>query len=92
MNRSFQLFAVAAALVSTATACRAQPPAASTVHTAPRTPRSPMDKPSDAELNERKKQLTPVQFNVTQKEGTEPPFRNAFFDKIESTRLNSSHG
>src|SRR5437867_7097284 len=34
-------------------------------------------KPSDAEL---KKRLTPEQFEVTQKEGTEPPFRNEFWD------------
>jgi len=32
-------------------------------------------KPSDAEL---RKLLTPVQYEVTQKEGTEPPFRNEF--------------
>lgn len=34
-------------------------------------------KPSKAEL---KKSLTPISFQVTQEEGTEPPFRNPFHD------------
>jgi methionine-R-sulfoxide reductase len=34
-------------------------------------------KPSDAEL---KKKLTPMQYDVTQHEGTEPPFKNPYFD------------
>jgi len=34
-------------------------------------------KPTDAELKQR---LTPMQYQVTQKAGTEPPFRNEFHD------------
>ena len=36
-------------------------------------------KPTEAEL---KKQLTPEQYTVTQKDATEWPFHNAFWDKI----------
>ncbi len=35
------------------------------------------DKPDDAALRAR---LTPVQYEVTQRDGTEPPFRNAYWD------------
>jgi methionine-R-sulfoxide reductase len=38
-------------------------------------------KPSDEEL---RKQLTSEQYNVTQHEGTEPPFRNEFWDNKEA--------
>ena len=37
-------------------------------------------KPSDAEL---RKRLTPQQYQVTQHEGTEPPFHNAYWDHHE---------
>ena len=37
-------------------------------------------KPGDEEL---KKRLTPQQYDVTQHEGTEPPFRNEFWDNHE---------
>ena len=35
------------------------------------------EKPADEELRRR---LTPLQYQVTQKEGTEPPFRNEYWD------------
>jgi methionine-R-sulfoxide reductase len=38
-------------------------------------------KPSDSELRER---LTPMQYKVTQHEGTEPPFQNEYWDKHEA--------
>ena len=38
-------------------------------------------KPSDADL---KKTLSPEQYKVTQHEGTEPPFRNAYWDHHEA--------
>jgi len=37
-------------------------------------------KPDESELRSK---LTPLQFKVTQKEGTEPPFRNEFWDNHE---------
>jgi methionine-R-sulfoxide reductase len=38
------------------------------------------EKPSDAEL---KKKLTPIQYEVTQHDATEPPFQNKFWDNHE---------
>jgi methionine-R-sulfoxide reductase len=69
---------LAAALLigTTAAGAAAQTPAA-------RAPRSttqamrPFTKPSDAEL---RRMLSPMQYKVTQHEGTEPPFQNQYHD------------
>ena len=45
-----------------------------------RTPSPKFVKPSDAVL---RKQLTNLQYEVTQQDGTEPPFRNAYFNNHE---------
>jgi len=42
---------------------------------------TPFKKPSDNELQ---KKLTPIQYRVTQHEGTEPAFRNEFWDNHEA--------
>jgi methionine-R-sulfoxide reductase len=47
----------------------------------PATPMPPFQKPSPAEL---KKKLDPMQFRVTQESGTEPAFRNAYWDNKQA--------
>src|ERR687894_503278 len=40
-----------------------------------------LNKPTDTELRQR---LTPLQYHVTQEDGTEPPFANAYWDTKEA--------
>jgi peptide methionine sulfoxide reductase msrA/msrB len=58
------------------TACSRTPVASAAPESQPARD-SKYKKPSDAEL---KKMLTPLQYDVTQKEATEPPFHNEYFD------------
>src|SRR5258708_1440626 len=66
------LFAMIIALVSAAIMLNAQPS-----QTRKGANLKTFTKPSDAEL---KKELTPIQYQVTQHEGTEPPFKNEYWD------------
>ena len=75
----FATFAFAAAALA-AIACQAPAQAAAASTATKATKGAKMDKfvkPSDQEL---KKKLTPLQYDVTQREGTEPPFRNEYAD------------
>jgi methionine-R-sulfoxide reductase len=62
-------------------ACQASPPApAASAPAAREASASGRRKPPDEEL---RKRLRPDQYDVTQREGTEPPFRNAYWDHHE---------
>ena len=69
-----------AALLGAAIACRSRADAAPTTTTSPKENDAMSDyrKPSDEEL---RKKLTPAQYSVTQREGTEPPFQNQYWDE-----------
>ncbi|HSP97167.1 MAG TPA: bifunctional methionine sulfoxide reductase B/A protein [Candidatus Dormibacteraeota bacterium] len=69
LSPSILSLAAAALLVTLAPRAGSQP--------APPTPATDTRRPSDAELRQR---LTPEQYRVTQRAGTEPPFHNAYWD------------
>ena len=69
----------AALLVACAVFVHAQEP--KTAAASPSPTASPMNSPtSNATKEELKKRLTPIQYHVTCEEGTEPAFRNAYWD------------
>lgn len=75
-------FAILALTAAGAAGCRmeahsAPPEAAPPTRSASTSMSKTFTKPSDAVLKER---LTPLQYQVTQKDATEPPFRNAYWD------------
>src|SRR6266498_4855904 len=72
----------AACLAAVATHGRATaaPPAPSPSHAQEGAAMTTFTKPSDDEL---RKRLTREQYDVTQHEGTEPPFRNAYWNQHE---------
>ncbi len=85
MDRKHRLgrWSAAAVLCLAGLACRPRADAPAEGRRQPRageTATTSFTKPSDEELRER---LTPEQYRVTQHEGTEPPFRNAYWNHHE---------
>jgi methionine-R-sulfoxide reductase len=74
------LLALMATIAATA-APRASAQAAARSVNRDRKVTTPFQKPSDAELQ---KKLSPMQYRVTQHEGTEPAFRNEYWDNHEA--------
>ena len=69
------------ATVAAASAPRASAQAPARSVNRDRTMTTPFHKPSDTELQ---KKLSPLQYRVTQHEGTEPAFRNEYWDNHEA--------
>src|SRR5437773_322685 len=80
MPRSCAALVSVLSFVLSSSACDARPHRPAAPATGP-TARNPMDeKLTDAELRARKQALPRDQYHVTQEEGTEPPFRNAWWN------------
>jgi methionine-R-sulfoxide reductase len=79
MRAVFQAMVAAAVTMGTAGVAAGQTPAEAVTSRVPGKGWSvaTFKKPSEGEL---KQQLTPMQFRVTQKDGTEPPFQNEYWD------------
>jgi peptide methionine sulfoxide reductase msrA/msrB len=75
------LFSLALALTACAQSQSAPVPAAAVSGKGNSMTQKQYTKPSDDEL---KKKLTSLQYDVTQKEGTEPPYRNEYWDNHEA--------
>ena len=76
----FAALSLAASLVCAHTPARGQSPAAVSTNSSPSATNHAMpafEKPAPAEL---KRKLTPMQFEVTQRAATEPPFQNEYWD------------
>ena len=77
-NRIARIAAHAASLLLVAVSAQAQTKQASAAPAPP--PRKVFVKPSDTEI---RRKLTPLQYAVTQREDTETPFRNIYWDNHE---------